>query len=199
MDNIELNTVQSDALKEVSNIGAGNAATSLSMLLGRTVDMTVPAVNIISLQDIFDTNGEDIVCGIVVRVIGDIQGNILIVFDKDTAADIVKRLTNSDSEVTSDMGQSVLCEIGNIISGSYMNAISKLTNLLITPSVPAVSYDMLGAILSTSFIEADQYDEQILDIETVFLNELKENIGGHFYYIPKPGSLDKILKSIGIN
>ncbi|WP_244834789.1 chemotaxis protein CheC [Clostridium sp. BJN0001] len=199
MDNIELNTMQLDALKEVSNIGAGNAATSLSMLLGKTIDMTVPAVNIISLQDIFDQNGEDLVCGIIVRVLGSIEGNVLIVFDKETAEDIVKRLTNGESEITSDMGQSVLCEIANIISGSYMNAIAKLTNLLITPSVPAVSYDMLGAILSTSFIEADQYDEQILDIETVFLNQNKENIGGHFYYIPKPGSLDKILKSIGIN
>ena len=97
------------------------------------------------------------------------------------------------------MGSSVLCEIANIISASYMNAIAQLTNLAILPSVPATSYDMLGAILTTTFIESNQYDEYILDIETVFLDDTEENIGGHFYYIPMPGSLEKILKSIGIN
>ena len=81
-----------------------------------------------------------------------------------------------------------------------MNSIAQLTNLAILPSVPATSYDMLGAILTTTFIESNQYDEYILDIETVFLDyDTEENIGGHFYYIPMPGSLEKILKSIGIN
>jgi chemotaxis protein CheC len=97
------------------------------------------------------------------------------------------------------MGISVLCETANIISASYMNSIAQLTGLSIVPSVPAATYDMLGAILTTTFIESNQYDEYILDIETVFLDEKRESIGGHFYYIPMPGSLEKILKSIGIS
>ena len=80
-----------------------------------------------------------------------------------------------------------------------MNSIAQLTGLAMVPSVPAVAYDMLGAILTTTFIESNQYDEYILDIETVFLDDTEENIGGHFYYIPMPGSLEKILKSIGIS
>lgn len=199
MEYSNLSALQLDALKEVSNIGAGNAATALSMMIGKKVDMTVPAVNVVRLEDIVEENGECEVAGTVVRVLGDIAGNILLVFEKPTAENVIMKLVGSKQSPESDMGSSVLCEIANIISASYMNSISQLTNLAIAPSVPATSYDMLGAILTTTFIESNQYDEYILDIETVFLDDTEENIGGHFYYIPMPGSLEKILKSIGIN
>ncbi|MPN57348.1 CheY-P phosphatase CheC [bioreactor metagenome] len=97
------------------------------------------------------------------------------------------------------MGYSVICEIGNIIASSYMNSIARFTNLVITPSVPAVSYDMLGAILSTTFIESGQFDDQVLDLETRFLRSNDKELGGHFYYIPMPGSLEKILNTLGVN
>ena len=199
MEYSNLSALQLDALREVSNIGAGNAATALSIMIGKKVDMTVPAVNVIRLDDIVEENGEIEVAGTVVRVLGDIAGNILLVFEKPTAENIIEKLVGSKQSPESDMGSSVLCEIANIISASYMNSIAQLTNLAIAPSVPATSYDMLGAILTTTFIESNQYDEYILDIETVFLDDTEENIGGHFYYIPMPGSLEKILKSIGIN
>ena len=199
MEYSNLSALQLDALKEVSNIGAGNAATALSMMIGKKVDMSVPAVNIIKLDDIVQENGEVEVAGTVVRVLGDIAGNILLVFEKSTAENVIEKLVGSRQSPESEMGSSVLCEIANIISASYMNSIAQLTNLAIAPSVPATSYDMLGAILTTTFIESNQYDEYILDIETVFLDDTEENIGGHFYYIPMPGSLEKILKSIGMN
>lgn len=199
MEYSNLNSSQLDALKEVSNIGAGNAATSLSMLLGKKIDMTVPSVNIVKLEDIVEISGEFEAAGTVVRVLGDIAGNILLVFKGSTARNIIGKLLGTPESPESEMGKSVLCEIANIISASYMNSIAQLTGLAIAPSVPAVSYDMLGAILTTTFIESNQYDEYILDIETVFIDDTEENIGGHFYYIPMPGSLEKILKSIGIN
>lgn len=200
MESLEFNSMQLDALREVGNIGAGNAATALSQLLNKKVDMTVPAVNIIPFNDIISNLGaEEVVIGVLVRVLGDTPGNILFVFEVDVALNIIESLTGIKEEVVSEMGYSVLCEIGNIISASYMNAISKFTNLSIMPSVPAVNYDMLGAILSTTFIEAGQYDEDVLDIETIFLNgDTGEDIGGHFYYIPMPGSLERILNTLGV-
>jgi chemotaxis protein CheC len=195
-----LSALQLDALKEVSNIGAGNAATALSMMIGKKIDMTVPAVNVVGLDALVEENGEIEVAGTVVRVLGDIAGNILLVFDRKTSDNVIRKLVGSEQSPESEMGKSVLCEIANIISASYMNSIAQLTNLAIAPSVPATSYDMLGAILTTTFIESNQYDEYILDIETVFLDyDTEENIGGHFYYIPMPGSLERILQSIGIN
>lgn len=191
--------IQLDALKEVGNIGAGNAATALSQLINKKVDMTVPSINIVPFYDIFSRiGGDEVVVGVIVRVLGDTPGNILFIFEKNTALDFIEILTGEREEQISEMGNSVICEIGNIISSSYMNSITKFTNLNITPSVPAVTYDMLGAVLSTTFIESGQFDDYVLDIETVFFQNSSE-INGHFYYIPMPGSLEKILKSLGVN
>jgi chemotaxis protein CheC len=196
----EFSALQLDALREVGNIGAGNAATALSQLISKKVDMTVPSVNIVPFDEVFSRiGGDEVVVGVIVRVLGDTPGNILFIFENETASNIIELLTGTKEETISEMGNSVLCEVGNIISGSYMNAIAKFTNLLIMPSVPAVAQDMLGAILSTTFIESGQFDDQVLDIETIFLNEDLTNISGHFYYVPMPGSLEKILNSLGIS
>ena len=196
----DFNSLQMDALKEVVNIGAGNSATALSQLLNRKIDMTVPSINIVPFRDIFGRiGGEELVAGVIVRVLGDTPGNILFVFDKETALGVIESLTGESSDQISEMGNSVLCEIGNIISGSYLNAISKLTNLTIMSSVPAVATDMLGAILSTTFIESGQYDDYVLEIQTEFKQgDHSERLGGHFYYIPMPGSLEKILNTLGV-
>ncbi|MCY6959538.1 MULTISPECIES: chemotaxis protein CheC [Clostridium] len=198
---IDMTPMQLDALREVGNIGVGNAATALSQLLNKKVDMTVPSVNIVPFEDVFSDSGtERVVAAILVRVLGDTPGNILFILERETAFSMIKALTGEESEEISEMGSSVLCEIGNIIAASYMNAISKFTGLFITPSVPALCYDMLGAILSTSFIEAGQFDEQVLDIETRFLEDDNDKgISGHFYYIPMPGSLERILSTLGVN
>ncbi|MBN1076753.1 chemotaxis protein CheC [Clostridium botulinum] len=199
MEYANFNSMQLDALKEVSNIGAGNAATALSVMISEKIDMTVPSVNIVKLEDIIELNSEEEVAGIVIRVLGDISGNILLIFNANRAKAMIERLAGCEEYITSELGKSVLCEITNIITGSYMNAIAKFTNLKIIPSVPAVAYDMISAILTTTFIESCQYEENILDIETVFLDDTQEEIGAHFYYVPMPGSLEKILQSIGVN
>lgn len=192
--------IQLDALKEVSNIGAGNGATSLSMMLGKKIDMTVPAVNIVKMDDLINSAGEKEVIGILVKVLGDIKGSILIEFEKDKAMQIANKLLgNNDMTELNSMSTSALCEIGNIVSASYMNSIAKFTGLEISPSVPELADDMSSSILSIVFVESGQYDDYILDIETVFLDENNNNLGAHFYYVPEPGSLEKILKTIGIN
>lgn len=193
-----LTPIQMDALREVGNIGAGNAATALSQLLNKKVDMAVPSINVVPFDEIFSgIGGDEIVYGVLVRVLGDTPGNILFVFEKETAINIIETLIGVKEDMVSEMGQSVISEIGNIISASYMNSIAKFTNLTIIPSVPAVAYDMLGAILSTTFIESGQFDEYVLDIETQFLQD-NSKISGHFYYIPMPGSLEIILNSLGV-
>ena len=194
-----LNSMQLDALKEVTNIGAGNGATVLSQLLNKKIDMSVPSVNIIDFNDFYRGIPEDeIVTGILVRVLGDAPWNILFIFRQEEAENIIEILMGSQQELDGEMANSVLCEIGNIISASYMNAISSLTSLRLMPSVPAVAYDMLSAILTTTFIETAQVSDSVLEIKTMLLGEQSEKIGGDFYYIPMPGSLEKILNSIGV-
>lgn len=203
MENVQFSSLELDALKEVSNIGVGNAATALSTLLDTKIDISVPAVNMIQLNDLLEKSGEKVVIGIVVRTVGDIPGNILIIFEEDIAKEIISYLLKTDNKEFDEMGASVLCEVGNILSGSYMNSIASFTGLNVIASVPAVSCDMMSAILATTFMESEQYDEYILDIETIFIKDndkkIEDGMGAHFYYIPVPGSLEKILKSIGIN
>ena len=199
MDSSIFTPIQLDALKEVSNIGAGNAATSLSLILGHKVDMNVPSVNMVKLNDIYEVAGEKEVYGIILRVLGDIQGNILIIFEKELAEKIIEGLSGMREEKISEIGISVLSEIGNIMSAGYMNSISEFTGLSISPSVPAVAYDMLSAIIGTVFLESYQYDEYILDIETRFKDSSERDFGINFYYITVTGSLEKMLKKIGLN
>ena len=199
----QFSSIQLDALREVTNIGVGNAATALSNLIGTKIDMSVPSVNMIELNSIINDFGEYPVLGIIVRVLGEIPGNILILFKENIAKEIISSLLGTKEEKFTEMGASVLGEIGNILSSSYMSAISLFTGLEAIPSVPAVAYDMMSAILATTFIEAGQYDEYILDIETIFKRkkdkESDMDLGANFYYIPVPGSLEKILLSLGIN
>ncbi|ADL51438.1 chemotaxis protein CheC [Clostridium cellulovorans] len=199
MDYSKLSDIQLDALREICNIGSGNSATALSQLLNRKIDMSVPSVNIVPYENVVNAiEAEQVAVGVIVRVLGEAPGNILLVFTEQTAFEIIKNLTGLDEKGLTEMGSSVMCEIGNIVSSAYMNAISQVTNFLLMPSVPAVSYDLLGAIISTTFIESGQYEESVLDLETQFIQDDSE-MNGHFYYVPQPGSLEKILNTLGIN
>lgn len=195
----EYSSMQLDAIKEVGNIGISNAATALSQLLNKKVDITIPNVNIVSFDKFYDSiSAENQVIGVLVRVLGDCPGNILFVLDNEGALSMVRKLVNPDITELNDMALSALCEVGNIISSSYMNAISKFTNLSLTSSVPAITYDMFGAMITTVFMESGQYDDYVLDIETSFIQEKNNNNTCNFYFIPIPGSLEKILNRLGI-
>ncbi|MDU1414035.1 MAG: chemotaxis protein CheC [Clostridium sp.] len=196
---MEYSEIQIDALREIGNIGLGNAATAMAQILGKEIQITVPRVNFISLEDIFDkVNEETIVYAVVARVLGEAPGNILFMFDTEAMMKIASMLVGQqDGDDLNEMGYSALGEIGNIIFATYMNAIGQVTGLKLFPSVPAVTRDIIGAVLSTTFIESGQYNDYVLDIETGFSQE-NEDLRGDFYFIPAPGSLEKILESLGL-
>lgn len=197
MDYNNLSSFQLDALREVANIGAGNSATALSILLNTKIDMTIPNLNLIEFNTLLDSYKDNIVVAILVKVLDEIEGSILYVFNEEVALNIISKLTYKNESYITEMGESVLKEIGNIIASSFMNSIADFTKLKATASVPAIANDMLIAILSSIFVETGQYEDYILDIETLFKSD-GENIEGHFYFVPAPGSLEKILKALGI-
>lgn len=198
MDYRDLTILQKDSIKEFFNIGAGYAATSLSEFVGKKTDMTVPEIKIISMDQLLLMNeAEEEVISVHVRVIGDIGGSVIFMSDKASMEKLLENLLMGN-DILTEYGQSAVSEVGNIITGSYLNAISSFTGFTIMPSVPAFSYDMLAAILSTTFIEAGQYDENILNLKTAFLVD-DNKVDGHFYYIPTDNSLEKILSKLGTN
>lgn len=198
MEYNNLTSFQLDALKEVANIGAGNSATALSILLGTKIDMAIPNLNLIEFNTLLDSYKENIVVAILVKVLDEIEGSVLYIFEEEVALNIISKLTYQNEKSINEMGESVLKEIGNIVASSFMNSIADFTKLKATASVPAIANDMLSAILSSAFVETGQYEEYILDIETLFKGDGENNIEGHFYFVPAPGSLEKILESLGI-
>lgn len=197
----ELSEIQLDALKEVGNIGAGNAATALSQMLNKKIDMTVPEVDILPYDEMIKRIGsdEDIVVAVLLGAFGDAPGNLLFIMNYDKAQEFSKVLLNGFGDVTEDLYISVFQEIGNILGNSYINAINKLTGLNLITSVPSVAVDMLTAVLSSSFMAAEQFGERILAIDTNFIDDVdKLESGGNFFYIPRPDSLNKILAKLGL-
>ncbi|MBQ8946153.1 MAG: chemotaxis protein CheC [Lachnospiraceae bacterium] len=206
-ENMSLETVNSmyfDVLKEIGNIGAGNATTALAQLLGTKVDMSVPQVSLLEFKDVGAVVGgeELIMVGILLGVEGDITGSIMFLIEKEGARHLTNKLmmgmgASAEGEDFNEMELSALKEVGNIITGAYLNALSGLTNLVIYPSTPELTVDMAGAILSVPAIQFGIQGDQILLIQNNFFDEVE--LDGFFILLPDMESYGTILGALGIS
>ena len=202
----QLNDMQFDVLREIGNIGAGNATTALSTMLNIKVDMSVPNVALLPFNEIASVVGseEDTVVGILIQLDGEVNGMMVFIFDMKAAHHLVNSLMfrdiheNEDNNIDSfsEMDMSALNEIGNIVSGSYLNALAGLTGLKMVCSVPSLTVDMVGALLSVPAAEFGKYGDKMLMIQSQFGEE--EFVTGYFLLIPELESYDKILNSLGM-
>lgn len=198
-----LTDLQKDVLKEIGNIGSGNAATAMAQLIQKRIDMEVPKISILPLQEVPEVVGgsETLVVGVYLKVHGTTPCHLLLVFPVESARDLVDMLmgrTLGSTEEFAEIDLSALTEIGNIVSGAYLNALTMFTNLPFNQSVPALAIDMAGAILSTVLIESGGLEDYTLVIETDF-KEGDREIRGHLFLLPDPGSLSVIMDSLGVN
>ncbi|NLY42484.1 MAG: chemotaxis protein CheC [Clostridiaceae bacterium] len=197
-----LNALQLDVLREIGNIGAGNAVTSLAKMLNRKVDMNIPKVQILEFKEIANLLGgaDNTVTGILFSVSGGLDGYIMFVFEQKYAHTLVNMIMGTPEVEACDFNEmeiSALKEVGNILAGSYLSALSTLTNLRIMPSVPYLTIDMAGAILSVPAIEFGKVGDSVLFIETEF-SDCDYKILGNFFLIPSVGSYEVLLKSLGV-
>jgi len=197
-----MDSMQYDVLKEIGNIGAGNATTALSKMINSKVDMRVPKVELLGFSELPEIVGgaETIVVGILVTLDGDVNGMMMFMMEKRCARSMVDLLMGMHTDGEGDfdeMSLSALQEIGNIIAGAYLSSLSSLTGLVITESVPYLSIDMAGAILSVPAIEFGKLGDKALLIQSQFLEDSKE-LDGYFILIPSLESYDKILASLGL-
>lgn len=194
--------MQLDALREIGNVGAGNAATALSQIINNKIDMTVPEVAILPLGEVPEVVGgpDAMVAGVYLRVFGLAPGSILFLLPRDSAFYLVDMLmgrSQGETQRLNSMDESALMEIGNILAGAYLNALSHFTKLTLLPSIPALAVDMAGAILSVILSQLGQMGDHALVIETEFTTD-NDGVKGHFFLIPDPGSLSTILAAIGV-
>ena len=141
---------------------------------------------------------EQLMAGIYLGVEGDITGSIMFLLQKDSARHLVGKMMGMEmeGEEFSEIEQSALQEVGNIITGSYLNSLSAMTNLKIYPTIPSLAVDMAGAILSVPAIEFGTMGDSILLIQTQFFDEVQ--LEGFFILIPDLESYGRMLKSLGI-
>lgn len=204
LDLEHIGSLQFDVLREIGNIGAGNATTALSQMVNSKIDMKVPKVELLEFKELSDIVGgaESLVVGILLTLEGDVDGMMMFMMDKWSARHIVDLLmsrdTNeSDLEEFSEMDLSALQEIGNIIAGAYLSSLSQLTNMTIASSVPYLSIDMAGAILSVPAIEFGKVSDKALLIQSQF-GEDEKKVNGYFILIPSMNSYEKIMSSLGL-
>ncbi len=201
----QLSSMQIDALREIGNVGAGNAATALAQMINSKIDMNVPKVSILPFNEVADQVGgaDRHVMGIYLHVVGSAPASILFMLPVEQASRLVQMLMggNVDEIKTddfSDMEISAMMELGNIISATYLNAMAMFTQLKFIPSVPALGIDMAAALLDAILAVFGEIADHVLVLETAFKKE-DHDIVGSFFLLPEPGSLDIILTSLGVN
>lgn len=198
----DVNSMYFDVLKELGNIGAGNAVSAIANMLGMMIDMHVPSIRMMEASKLGTAVGaeDETIVGIFLEVCEDIDGSMMFLLDIPSARYLVNKLMMGDAPADKpfdEMELSALKEIGNIIAGSYLSALSTLTNLVIAPSVPYIAVDMAASILSVPAIQFGQMGDNALLIQTEICAEVA--INGYFILMPEQDSYEKILTSLGIS
>lgn len=199
-DGKELSPLQLDALREVGNIGSGNAALALSTIVDKKVMLSVPRASLVPLVDVPSLVGgaETAVAGIYLLISGEASGSMLLLLAEDSAQELARIMVSGGGEGDlSTVERSALQETGSILASSYLNALSQMTGMLLRPSVPGFALDMAGAIIDFILVEISQSDDCVLVIETQF-DIMEHVIRGHLILFPDLGSLDIILGRLGV-
>jgi len=205
MDDIRsLKALQLDALREVANIGAGHAATALSQMIGGTIMISVPTINVSRLEEVPPqiTGPEEPVAAVLMHMLGDLTGRTLLVFPKPTAARLaelmLRRPAGSSAEL-GEMEQSAIKEAGNILSSAYMNALSDFMGMLLLPSPPSLAVDMSEAVLTTAYLQFGTDRDYVVCVESEFvIDDESEPLRGFFLLLPDAASLTAILKAVRV-
>lgn len=204
MSKIQLDALedsQYDVLKELGNIGAGNATTALACMLNEKIDMSVPKVTLVPFNRMAEVFGseETILAGILLGLEGDVTGMMMFLLHEESAHNLVNIICQNPidkKEPFSEMELSALSEIGNIIAGSYLSAMSGLTGLSIAASIPYTAIDMAGALLSLPATEYGKIGDKVLLVQTQFGEN--DFVNGYFIMVPELESYEKILGSLGL-
>jgi chemotaxis protein CheC len=194
---MQYSEMQLDALRELGNVGSGNAATALSNLLGRPIDIPVPAASAVPLADAVEAVGpaDALVTGVVIPVCGDLEALVLLVFSPEDAAKLCGLLgVSADDEI----GLSALGEVGNILGCSYIGALAGLTGISLQPRPPECVSDMLGAIVATVLVSG------VDSTDLALLLDSKMEIEGAacsfaFVFVPDAAGVIAVLERLGVS
>lgn len=203
IDYDNLTSIQVDALKEIGNVGSGNAAVALSQILNHTVKMDVPTVEILGYEETMNMLGgpEEIASAVLVELVEGMNGMMLFIQQKDFLGSVLNTLMSKELtsfEEMDEMDASAIMEVGNILLSSYVTAISNFAGFKIDISVPAHTVNMVGGILSVPIVEMAEETDKMLMIHGYFIID-GQKISSNILLIPDMESLNKLLESLGVN
>jgi chemotaxis protein CheC len=204
MANIEeLNSNQLDALQETGNIGCSHAATAVSQMIGKSVNISVPNLHIKKVVELKQSIHElfikdEKVVGVYLELTKEFLGSILFLFPMKSALNLADLLVGQQpgtSQQLDDMGKSAITEVGNIVVSAYTNALGKLLNTTVWLSPPKFEYDMPGAVIDivSKNLGPDTNHALIFDIKFTDESNLFTSI---FILLPSPQSLDVLLSKL---
>lgn len=201
LDLRELQAIQLDALREVSNMGAGHAATALSQMTNTRIMINVPRLQVTPLEDVPEImgNADEVVAAVLMHMLGDLTGRTLLIFPRNAAmrlAEILLHRPSGSAQVFGELEQSAIKEAGNILSAAYMNALSDFMGLMLLPSVPSLVIDLCGAVLTTAYTNFGHERDFVFCIQTEFQMDSEEVVQGQFLLLPDVESLEIILQRI---
>ncbi|MBN1801040.1 MAG: chemotaxis protein CheC [Candidatus Lokiarchaeota archaeon] len=206
---IKLTKIQQDALKEIGNIGSGNAITALSRLINKRIDVDLTDVGIISFQDLHKQFGgkNEVVCGIFSHIKQPSQSTILQVFDSTPLMKLVKDLAGKESKIDpnkvkqkkdlDEFAISTVVEVGNILAGHYASSLADLMEQRISIEVPEFTMSKAGELSDFLAQEVSALSEYVVLIKTE-MRVVDLQLRGYFFFIPDIDSLDNLFKSLGI-
>jgi len=200
----ELEYYHLDGIKEAVTIGSGHAATALSQMIGKNVFIKVPEVKILKIEEFAYILGEKppIVAATLTNFFGDITGRNLLIFPEKNARLIIDVLLNKKPGETKTFGEmeiSSIKEVANIITSSYLGAISEFLKIMVLPSVPSFVLDDVGAITSSAYLEFADGREYGFCVETNFYFTKEDlKLDGFLLMIPDKNGLETMLKNMGL-
>lgn len=199
---VPLGEVQKDVLREIANIGAGHSMQALSEMTNETFLLSVPEVSFRYLSDYPYGFGdfESLSTAIYMPVLGGAPGHTAYLFPYAGACRLAAMLLGKDAkdvQTLEEMECSALCEVGNIVISSFLNAISELTGISFQATPPAIAVDMTGAIISSILSITSQEDTHVLSVMTRLVDK-NNPLDGYFLYIPEPSALPELFKSLGM-
>jgi chemotaxis protein CheC len=204
MDARELGPRQLDALREVANIGAGHAATALSQMVNTRIMVDIPEIKVVKLEDVGELIGrpDEIVSAVMMQLLGDITGRTVQIFPWKTAVQLTSVLLRHEKvakpEDFGELEQSALREVGNILVGAYINALSELMGLMLIMSPPAITIDTAQAVLTTSYLNFGEPHDYVFAVNTRLGMDSNTELGAHFLLLPDDASLKVILRALRI-
>ena len=201
----ELSEMHIDVLREIGNIGAGNAATALATILDEKVEISLPVVKITDFDTAVRALGgaESMTVGVLVSFFGEANGMIMFLLKMEDAKKVMSILLrdyeeeDEDAEEISEMKLSAIREIGNILGSSYINSIATLTGLKINLTVPYIAIDMAGALMSVPIIEFGAVGDKIMFIEEVFSGS-ENNLRSNVIMFAQIDTLKLIMERLGL-